>query len=85
MLTKDDLQKLTHVLATKEDVQLIRADISQHDEKFEKVAETINSVADRVSRLMTREDAISLFDMATLKVEHAHMKKIIHEKLHVEV
>ena len=81
-MSNDDIKKL--IAAMKEEFPTISM-YAHLEETVDKTAEKVNDVADRVSRLMTREDAISLFDMATLKAEHAHMKKIIHEKLHVEV
>ena len=52
------------------------------DEKFEQLTESLNKKPDREEfpRLLDK-----IFEYTTLKIEHEHMKKIIREKLGVEV
>jgi hypothetical protein len=77
MLTKDDIKNL--ITAMKEEFPTL--EIYAHlEEKIDDIAETTNETSERVSRLMTKEEAIHLFDMATLKTEHDHIEKFILEK-----
>lgn len=103
-LTDKDLQKIKSMLiplATREDINSIRADMKgmrtdmekfvtkemhEHLERtVDEIADTVNRTSERVSRLMTKEEAIHLFDVATMKTELDHIKRLVREKWGVEV
>ena len=60
----------------------VRADIAAHDQKFDELSETVNT-------LPTTEEVQAMIDrtysMAVLKAEHDRMKDIIRKKLGIEV
>ena len=60
----------------------IRSDLAGHDIKFEKISDEINKKPDREEfpQLLDK-----IFEYTTLKIEHEHIKKVIKEKLGVEV
>ena len=62
--------------------QLIREDIAKVEKQIEAVVERLNQVPTRDEFPALLEKA---FSFATLKAEHDRMKKIIREKLQVDV
>ena len=91
MLTDKDIKKLKDTLATKADlkplattadVKEIRTDLTNLELKFDKLG-------DAVDALPTKEDLVkilaSTYDLAKLKVEHDHMKKVMRDKHHIEI
>ncbi|OGF69549.1 hypothetical protein A3H65_01170 [Candidatus Giovannonibacteria bacterium RIFCSPLOWO2_02_FULL_45_14] len=82
MITDVDIKKLTKVLATKEDVRQVHADLVGHDMKFDKITKALNEKPDRdeFPQLLDK-----IFEYTALKIEHDHMKKVIREKLGVEI
>lgn len=82
MITDKDIQKLRNAFATAED----HANL---EKKVDEIAEKVNGIDDRLSQLPTKTDMEQIlersFAFATLKTEHDRMKKIIHEKLNIEV
>jgi len=81
-MTNKDIKKL--IDAMKEDFPTL--EIYAHlEQKIDEIAERVNENGERLSHLMTKEEAISLFDMATMKTEHDHMKKFLREKFNLVV
>ncbi|OGF82145.1 hypothetical protein A2924_00460 [Candidatus Giovannonibacteria bacterium RIFCSPLOWO2_01_FULL_44_16] len=82
MITDKDIQKLAKVLSTKEDLNELAADVVRIEER-------IDGIDNHLKNMPTRDELTSLFEKTfnflSLKTEHERMKKIIHEKLGVEV
>ncbi|MDP2669288.1 MAG: hypothetical protein Q8P07_05680 [bacterium] len=82
MITDQDVQKLAEVLATKKDLNELAADVVRIEENVEEIKEQLKDIP-------TRDELTSLFEktfnLLSLKTEHERMKKIIREKLGVEV
>ena len=82
MLTDQDIQKLKEVLATKEDAKEIRTDLKE-------VKTDLANLELKFDTIPTKDDLVkileSTYDLAKLKVEHDHMKKIMREEHHVEI
>lgn len=60
----------------------VRSDLIKHDSKFEEITESLNKKPDRdeFPQLLDK-----IFEYTSLKIEHDHMKKVIREKLGVEI
>ena len=102
MITEQDIQKLSEVLASKDDLKVLATneelkrlgthmnelarDVVRIDGELRK---EIGDVKTQVNKIPTRDELPALFEksfeFATLKAEHERMKKIIREKLQVEV
>lgn len=93
MITEQDIQKLSKVLATKEDVKGLAThmnELARDVIRIEgEVKKEIGDVKEQVKQIPTRDELPALFErsfeFATLKAEHDRMKKIIREKLQVDV
>lgn len=60
----------------------VRTDIANHDQRYDDLAETVNKLPtrDEMQQILERT-----YNLSVMKAEHDRMKKIIHEKLQVEV
>ncbi|OGF69546.1 hypothetical protein A3H65_01150 [Candidatus Giovannonibacteria bacterium RIFCSPLOWO2_02_FULL_45_14] len=60
----------------------IHSDLVKHDKKFEGLTESLNKKpdSDEFPQLLDK-----IFEYTALKIKHDHMKKVIHEKLGVEI
>jgi hypothetical protein len=92
--TKEDLKRLVakedlKILATKEDLNELAGDVVRVEKKVEEVDQRLNQMDRSLSSIPTRDELPALlektFEFVTLKAEHERMKKIIHDKLNVEV
>jgi len=65
-----------------ESIDSIHTDLVKHDSKFEELTEALNKKPDREEfpQLLGK-----IFEYTALKIEHDHMKKVIREKLGVEI
>jgi len=82
MFTDQDIKKLKDTLATKADVQELRADHTNLEKKVDEIAE-------HVAQLPTKADLEAIlertFSLAALKAEHERMKEIIREQHGVQI
>jgi len=92
--TKEDLKGFAKkedlkVLATKEDLNELAGDVVRVEKKAEEIDQRLNQMDRSLSLIPTRDELPALlektFAFVTLKAEHERMKKIIHDKLDVEV
>lgn len=63
-------------------IDFIHTDLVKHDSKFEELTESLNKKPDREEfpQLLDK-----IFEYTALKIEHDHIKKVIREKLGVEI
>ncbi len=93
MISNDDIKKLGEVLATKEDVKGLETHMNELARDVVRIEgelkKEIREVKEQVKQIPTRDEFPALlekaFSFATLKAEHERMKKIIREKLQVDV
>lgn len=89
MLTKDDIQKLKDILATKEDVTELRQDSTNLESKLDEITETLNAHTLKLDNLASKHDLETMLEkslsLTVLKAEFELMKKHMREKLHVEI
>ena len=93
MISNDDIKKLGEVLATKEDFKGLETHMNELAGDVVRIAgelkKEIGDVKEQLKQIPTRDELPALFEksfeFATLKAEHERMKKIIREKLQVEV
>lgn len=97
-LTKADLKEALKEVATKKDLkELAKAkelndlaiDVVRIWKKVDRLEGKVDGLSDDLKARPTRDEFPELLktalDFVTLKAEHDHIKKIIREKLHVEV
>jgi hypothetical protein len=93
MISNDDIKKLTEILATKEDIKGLETHMNELARDVVRIEgdlkKEIGDLKEQVEQIPTREELPVLFEksfeFATLKAEHDRMKKIIREKLQVDV
>ena len=93
MISNDDIKKLGEVLATKEDVKGLETHMNELARDVVRIEgelkKEIADVKEKVKQIPTRDELPTLFEksfeFATLKAEHERIKKVIREKLQVEV
>jgi wobble nucleotide-excising tRNase len=85
MITDKDIQKLSKVLATKEDINELAADIVRVEERVEKIEEKVDGIERTMKTFPTRDEFPAFLDKTTMKIEHDRMKLVVEEKLGVKV
>jgi hypothetical protein len=82
MISDKDIEKMKAVFATSEDHVHI-------EKKVDRISEVLNENTELLKKLPTRDEFPELLkqtlEWVTLKTEHERMKKIIHEKLQVDI
>ena len=73
----------------KKEIKEIRQDIVNVEKKIDGIQETLHENTEMLKKIPTRDNfprlLLETLEFATLKTEHDRMKKIIREKLQVEV
>ncbi|OGF74174.1 hypothetical protein A2W48_01080 [Candidatus Giovannonibacteria bacterium RIFCSPHIGHO2_12_44_12] len=89
MITDKDIQKMQKVFATADDHVNVEKKLDNITDKLNGVSEDLNRVSEELSKKPSKDEFPELLrqtlDWVTMKAEHDRMKKILHEKLNVEV
>jgi hypothetical protein len=82
MISDKDIEKMKAVFATSEDHVHIEKNV-------DRISEVLNENTELLKKLPTRDEFPELLkqtlEWVTLKTEHERMKKILHEKLQVDI
>jgi len=88
-LTKADLKKALKGLATEKTLKEVAGDVVRVEKDVEGLRADVDGLIKDMEKVPKRNDFPELLketlEWATLKAEHERVKKIIHEKLGVEV
>ncbi len=89
MITDKDIQKMQKVFATADDHVNVEKKLDSITDKLNEVSVDLQRASEELSKKPNRDEFPELLrqalDWITMKAEHDRMKKIIHEKLNVEV
>ncbi|MDP2668442.1 MAG: hypothetical protein Q8P07_01230 [bacterium] len=95
MITDQDIQKLSKVLATREDLKALatkedlkalatKKDLGELAGDVVKIEERLEKIEDKIEGVDTRLEKMDL-RLANIPAEHDRIKKVVREKLGVEV
>jgi hypothetical protein len=81
-ITKKDLKEALASVAKTKDLAGVAGDLVRVEKKIDRLTEAVNKKPDREEfpQLLDR-----VLEYTTLKIEHDHVKKVIREKLGVEI